>query len=77
MRPLKNFSRNNFGNAKNSTLVQFNSWYEPTEYASFYGKGILPSCVFTEIEYVVNTEHIKPVVQSYFKTDSERVSLSV
>lgn len=37
-----------------------------------------PSCVFGEVDYMVNSEHIKPLGHSYFKTMVQKeVSLNV
>lgn len=41
--------------------------YESTEYAGFYARHFT-ILFLSETEYMVNTEHIKPLVQSYFKT---------
>lgn len=51
--------------------------YESTECADFYtGHFTIP--FLSETEYMVNTEHIKPLVQSYFKTVIQKeVILSV
>lgn len=51
--------------------------YESTEYAGFYA-GHFTILFLSETEYMVNTEHIKPLVQSYFKTVIQKeVLLSV
>lgn len=63
-------------------MLKITAWYsstryESTECADFYA-GHFTILFLSETEYMVNTEHIKPPVQSYFKTVIQKeVILSV